>query len=232
MLGIKGVPFLNISHHNCNAVQSSNYCSLESYGAAVVKLICIIRGNKWKSLILPQMLWQKMKWSTREERQWVLCYTDRVCRTRDVVIMMILTLCPGWAGAGAWWRPRSRLIGKFYKWGKWLAACEPGHSGHSVHTDTRARLLTLPLRQVLGLLFAVSYLVSRVTLIYCICIIITCTFHFHSDCYSGYWLLMLIEVNTDDPCLYIIHYTLYIRNPSMTITRGQGKVLCHILNTK
>ena len=65
MLGIKGVPFLNISHHNCNAVQSSNYCSLESYGAAVVKLICIIRGNKWKSLILPQIQWQRMKWSTR-----------------------------------------------------------------------------------------------------------------------------------------------------------------------
>ena len=172
-----------------------------------------------------------MKWSTREERQWVLCYTDRVCRTRDVVIMMILTLCP--AGLGwCWWRPRSRLIGKFYKWGKWLAACEPGHSGHSghsVHTDTRARLLTLPLRQVLGLLFAVSYLVTRVTLIYCVCIIITCTFHFHSDRYSGYWCW---ELNSDDPRLYIIHYTLYIQNPSMTITRGQGKVLCHILNTK
>ena len=38
--------------------------------------------------------------------------------------------------------------------GKVIGHGEPGHSGHSghsVHTDTRARLLTLPLRQVLGL---------------------------------------------------------------------------------
>ena len=155
---------------------------------------------------------------------WPRLPDTRCCVYDDIDIV------PGWAGAGAWWRPRSRLIGKFYKWGKWLAACEPGHSGHSVHTDTRARLLTLPLRQVLGLAVC-RVLLSHAGNTYLLCVYNN-HMHFSFPFRSLFRLLMLIVLNSDDPRLYIIHYTLYIQNPSMTITRGQGKVLCHILNTK
>ena len=124
-----------------------------------------------------------------------------------------------WAGAWCWWRPRSRLIGKFYKWGKWLATCE--HSGQWSLWSWRHYIIDITAHTS-----AVSYLVTRVTLTYCVCTIITCTFHFHSAIHT---------IDADRGKQWWpppIHYTLYIQTPSMTITRGQGKVLCHILNTK
>ena len=111
---------------------------------------------------------------------------------------MILTLCPGCC----WWRPRSRLIGKFYKWGKWLATCE--HSGQWSLWSWRHYIIDITAHTS-----AVSYLVTRVTLTYCVCRIITCTFHFHSAIHA-------IDADRGKqwwppPIHYtFIHYTLYI----------------------
>ena len=133
---------------------------------------------------------------------------------------MILTLCPAWC----WWRPRSRLIGKFYKWGKWLATCE--HSGQWSLWSWRHYIIDITAHTS-----AVSYLVTRVTLTYCVCRIITCTFHFHSAIHAfdadrgKQWWPLPIHYT-----LYIIHYTYRTHQWPSAVARAKYYVTYWIQN--